>query len=89
MGAQDRAIHGTGNEWSQDELETDASRYELKCTYELCAFCCITQGAQLRALWGQRRRDRVGWREVQTVGGDIPTLTAESRCWMADANTTL
>ena len=42
--------HGTGNEWSQDELETDASRYELKCTYELCASCCITQGAQLSAL---------------------------------------
>ena len=38
------------NEWSQDELETDASRYELKCTYELCASCCITQGAQLSAL---------------------------------------
>ena len=63
--------------------------YYRTCNRQQVGSCCITQGAQLSALWQPRG---VGWggagREVQE-GGDMYILMADSCCCMAETNTTL
>ena len=81
--------------------ESSAETYTVPCVkwhlfphysqdnVQLVVSCCITQAAQLRALWQPRG---LGWGgdggKVQE-GGDIDMLMADSRSCTAETNTTL
>ena len=93
----DTMREGEGETTSESSAET----YTVPCVkwhlfphysqdnVQLVVSCCITQAAQLRALWQPRG---LGWGgdggKVQE-GGDIDMLMADSRSCTAETNTTL